>query len=775
MKDFYSDYLKDELWLIRESKWVRPLQNIRESQFALGNGYLGTRAVLEEIPYDAQPGTYIAGLYDKMASQVAELVNLPNPINFKFTCKGEKFDLIAMNSLEHRRVLNMKKGLLIRQTLYSDNKKRRFDYQSLRFVSMHNKNIGALQIVFTPLDTSCVLDINTGIDTSVFNAGVLSEGRKKHFRVKELGQAHKAGFLVAETLEKKQPIVYWSGFYYQIKKKKIYAQDNVFRLKIKKNQTVIFTKIFCIKRFPPHRDHGCFKDETYKIFSKAFRGKFISLLDDHVKAWEKLWRRADILVEATQDVQTNLRFNIYHMLICQHYDYGLSSVGARTLSGEGYRGHVFWDTEIFLMPFYLAIFPQVAKNLLLYRYRRINKARELAKKEGYRGAKIPWESAYTGEEETPAWAKDIDGTVIKIHTHQMEHHITSDVAYAVYKYYVFTGDEKFMEYCGYEIMFESARFWASRVEFNKKKRRYEINNVIGPDEFHIGVNNNAFTNMMAKWNLVTAYKMHSKLKNKNFSLCRILEKNLSLTQREVSSWQRIAARISININKDRVIEQFDGYFKLREVLPKETDESGMPIIPRNIKVRGLKNTQLVKQADVLMLLCLLDDVFDKKTKLANYNFYMPRTVHKSSLSASMHALIASRINDLQIAYNFFTVSLLTDISNLCGNTFEGVHAANLGGTWQTVVFGFAGISLKREKLYINPQMPRIWKGMIFSLIWRQNLIQLELTNDKVKIKIKSKAKKALEIGVFDAVQTLKPNRTYIFSRSRRKYIQDVHY
>jgi len=183
MKNFYSQYIDDDLWLIQELEWAKPLQNIRESQFALGNGYFGTRGTLEEIPYDAMPGTYIAGVYDKMLSQVAELVNLPNAFNFRFTVKGEKLDIMAMDVLKHKRILNLKKGLLARHSLYQNSRKARFDYKSLRFVSMDNKNIGVMQISITPLDGPCEIDINTGIDTSISNAGVLSEGRKKHFRV----------------------------------------------------------------------------------------------------------------------------------------------------------------------------------------------------------------------------------------------------------------------------------------------------------------------------------------------------------------------------------------------------------------------------------------------------------------------------------------------------------------------------------------------------------------------------------------------------------------
>ncbi|MBN2097863.1 MAG: glycoside hydrolase family 65 protein [Candidatus Omnitrophica bacterium] len=765
MKDIFADFSQDDLWLIEEPRWVRHLQNIRESQFTLGNGYLGIRGVLEEIPYDAMAGTYVAGVYDKMGSQVDELVNLPNPVNFRFTIAGEKLDLIATDILEHQRILNMKKGLLIRHTVYQDTKKRRYDYQSLRFVSQHDRNIGAMQIVITALDAACSIDVDTGIDTSVSNAGILSEGRKRHFRVKELGQAHQAGYLVAETVERRHTLVYWSGFYYQINGKKTYAQDNIFRLRLGKGQTVTFTKIFYIKHFPCKEASTSYKKESFARFNQAFRGKFYLLLRNHIKAWERLWKKADIVVDASRNLQENLRFNIYHMLITAHYDSGFSSIGARTLSGEGYRGHIFWDAEIFLLPFYLFNFPRAAKNMLLYRCKRLNQSRELAQKEGYRGAKFAWESAGTGEEETPQWSKDLDNTVIKIHTHQQEHHITADIAYAVYKYYLVTADEEFMRYYGYELFFETARFWASRVKYNKKRKKYEVNYVIGPDEFHREVNNNAFTNMMAKWNLLTAHKLFYQLK-KQGSLYKTLLSKLNLSEKEVKDWKKISAGIAINVNKNKIIEQFDGYFKLKEVSLTRTDENGIPLIPIKLKPRMLGKTRLVKQADVLMLLCLLDDVFNLDTKIANYDFYIKRTVHKSSLSPAIHALLACEVGDLTRAYNLFKVSLRADIANVYGNTYEGIHGASLGGTWQAVIFGFCGVKIIKEKIALNPHLPRAWNKIAFSLFWQQSIIALELTNDSIRLKVLSRTKKEMALTVFNRPVCLKTNKNYLFRRSK---------
>jgi len=763
-KDLYSNYINDELWVIKETGWAKELQGIRESQFSLGNGYLGTRGIYEEIPYDCVPGTYIAGIYDKISSQVSEMINFPNPINFKFAVGGEKLGLIAMDTINHKRTLNMKKAVLARHTIYKDSKNRCYDYQSVRFISQDNKNIGVMQIVLTPMDAACVLDVNTGIDTSVSNAGILTEGRKKHFRIKELGQHKGAGFIVQETFGKKYAVVYWAGFYYHINNKKVLSKDNVFSLKLKKNQTVVFTKVFCIKHYPLKSNHLVEKREAFNIFSKAFKSDFSTLLKNHIDAWAKLWKKADVIIEGTANIQQNMRFNIYHMLSCLHYDNGFSSIGARTLSGEGYRGHIFWDAEIFLLPFYLFTFPKVAKNMLLYRYRRLGESRKIAKENGYKGVQFAWESAGTGEEETPDWAIDIDRTIIKIHTHKMEHHLTADIAYAINKYYIATGDSKFMQDAGYEMLIGIAKFWASRVEYNKKKDKYEIKQVIGPDEFHVGVNNNAFTNMMAKWSLFIAAKTVEKLKRKSQPYYKKIKEKLDLSDKEINSWKRIASRIITRISKKGVIEQSEGFFKLKKVALNRTDENGIPLIPSRVRAKDLGKTQIVKQADVLMLTYLLSDIFSAKTKLANYDFYILRTVHKSSLSAPVHAFVASQAGDLHRAYNFFNVAMRTDISNLYGNTAEGIHAASLGGTWQALIFGFAGTRIRKNEISVNPKMPHSWRKIIFSLEWQGSVIKLELTNDIIKIRVSSNKRKNIKVGIFDKLRIIKTNKAHIFKR-----------
>jgi len=766
MKDYYSKYNTEYSWLIKEEGWVRSLQRMRETQFALGNGFLGSRAVLEEIPYDAKPGTYIAGLYDKIGSQVAELVNLPNPFNFKIMIEGEKLGVITMDVSEHRRILNLRHGLLWRHTVFQDSKRRKYDYQSLSFLSMYNKNIGVMQIVFTPLDDKVKASIETGIDTSVYNTGTVTEGRKRHFRIKELGQFKNEGYLIIETFGKLHTVIFRSGFYYDIGGKKIAAKDNIFELNLRKRQTVVFTKIFYVSVSSGQKDLDRMKDTSEKKFRKVFQSSFDYLLKRHIRAWEDLWDVPEVSIWGDPEVEKNLRFNIYHMLICAPQDGGLSSVGARSLTGEGYHGHIFWDAEIFLFPFYLYTLPDAARNMLLYRYRRLDVARAIAKRSGFRGAMFPWESAGLGEDETPEWAKDLDGKIIRIHTGKMEHHITADIAYAFYYYYNMTHDERFLKEYGYEVLFESARFWASRVEYNKRKKIYEVKHVIGPDEFHIDVNNNAFTNMMAKWNLLVAYRMFQKLKKSDPTVLRNLAGKIGLSAREPREWKDIASRISINMDKRQIIEQFDGYFRKRKVKISGWDENSLPIISERITPRDYGKTQLVKQADVVMLLYLLSDVFSLQTKKQNYKYYIDRTIHKSSLSLPVYALLAIDVGDRDRAYRFFHTALHTDISNINNNTGEGIHIACIGGCWQVLINGFAGVKIQREILSINPKLPRIWRKVLFSLWWRGDLFRLEVKNNRVKIQIISpeRKKRKVRIKVFGILHELTTGKTFNFKR-----------
>ena len=762
MKDYFSKYKSSDQWLIREDRWDKKLQPSRESQFALGNGFIGSRGILEEVPFDARPGTYIAGLYDKTGAQIPELVNLPNPINLKIITGGERVGAGTMDILKHERALDMHHGLLTRHTVFQNSHKKRFDYQSLRFVSMRNKHIIAMQVYITPLDEPAIITAQNLLDLSVTNVGFLTEGNKKHFRIEDVSQFDTGEYLSVRTLEKNILVAYGKSLIVEKNGSSRFARDVTIQIKLKKNQTACLTSIFSIFTAEDKRA------QSLKGVVKGFLKKSINLglegmLDEHIARWNRLWATADIKIKGDKEAERSLRFNMYHLLICGREGNGESSIGAKTLSGEGYRGHIFWDADIFILPFFLYNRPKVAKNMLLYRYNRLDKARQIAESRGYKGAMFPWESAGTGEEVTPAWAKNFDGSLIQIRTHEMEHHITADVAYAVYQYYIATQDIRFMLRYGFEMIFETARFWASRVEYNARLKRHEINHVIGPDEFHEDVDNNAYTNYMARCNLLLGYWMRQKMGRSYPREFQKLSKKINLKMSEAKAWKAIIPKIYFNLKKDGLMEQFDGFFRKKKVVLKNLDKNPIPDIPRAIKLKDVGKTQLVKQADVVMLLYLFSDNFSKDIKKKNFYYYLKRTVHKSSLSAAVHAALAAEIGDLKAAYRYFDAAANMDLSLIYGNTRDGMHAASLGVTWQAAIHGFAGTRIASNTLSISPSLPRDWEELSFCLKWHGYNLRLTLRKGKVSVQFNSKRKKdRLKMRIFNRLYRLEANKEVVF-------------
>ena len=772
MRENFEKYISDSSWMITEDSWHRNKQAIMESLFTLGNGFIGSRGILEETPHNARPGTFISGLFDKAGAKVSTLVNLPNPITLNISIDGEKLDIGTMKVLSHSRHLNMHNGLLIRHTLFRDNLKNRIDYQSLRFISMHDKNLIAMQAYITPLDGPVTLAINSLIDLSTLNAPGVMEARKRHFKIKEVSNPKGRNYICVSTLEKELLVDYMSSLHFRAGKRSSYVKECYSTIRVKKGQSVCLTKIISIEGPQSWIEGRGLKKKIVALHDSRLRKGFDNLLLAHIRAWSSIWRHADIIVKPDIEIMRALRFNIYHLLICADRWNMHHGIGARTLSGEGYRGHIFWDSDIFTLPIFVYTEPAIARNLLLYRYDRLNAARDIARSRGYKGAMFPWESADTGYEETPTWAKDLDKSIIRIYNHLREQHISADISYAFYYYYTMTGDDKFMLKYGYEVIFETARFWASRVEFNKKRRIYEIRHVIGPDEFHEDVNNNVYTDMLAKWNLLIASYIFRRIKREYPGECAVIVEKIGLTEGEVQQWRRIAPWILINKTTDNVIEQFEDFFKKKRARIKALDKDFMPVFPEEVALKKVANTQLVKQADVLMLLFLLSDVYNLRTKRVNYDFYIARTVHKSSLSHSVHSIIGAEISDLTKAYQYFLVSLNVDLHDKHGNTDDGIHAASAGGTWLAVIRGFAGVKLVKEVLSIRPRMPGGWKSIQFSMKWHGRPLTITVTQNSVRLKMVSKSKDEIKVMVYNRARKIKPGKEFIFYK-RGAYEEEV--
>jgi len=446
----------------------------------------------------------------------------------------------------------------------------------------------------------------------------------------------------------------------------------------------------------------------------------------HRRAWRERWLDADVVVEGDGQAQRDLRFALYHLIIAGDPESDRASIGARSLSGPGYRGHVFWDTEIFCLPFFIWTHPTTARALLAYRHRTLPAARDKAVQLGYEGALYAWESADTGEETTPEFVWLPDGTRLTILTGVQEHHISADVAWAVWQYWQVTGDDGFVEEMGAEIVMETARFWASRADVGDDGRHH-IRMVIGPDEYHEGVDDNAYTNVMARWNLRAADALCDRFPE--------AAARLGVTTAERGRWEAVAAGLIGMFDPDtKLYEQFEGFFDLENI--RSVDLAPRPFTGEMVVgVERLRTTQVVKQADVLMLGLLLPEEVDSEVQAVNYRYYEPRTSHGSSLSPAIHALVAARVGDLDDALAYFHLAGGVDLDNRMGNAADGVHIATMGGLWQAAVFGFGGVRADGDAVRIDPRIPPSWPGLIFPVRWRGTRISVEVRPDVINLEL----------------------------------------
>jgi len=756
-------FLSDPSYLIYERGWQRERANFYETIFTLGNGYLGIRGILDENPSFSQPGTFFSGVYDSVGSQVTELVNAPNPVNFQIFYGGEKISVENMDILKHQRILDLKKGLLYRETLFNSAYGKKFELKTLRFISHKNPHLLIVVQDITSLTSACSINIDAFVDTNTFNRGMIAEGRKIHYHILNFEREENINFLFTKTLEKE--IIFAYAF-----TKKVFRKNGSYitgkrqlDLRLLKGEKVRIINYFLLSYARPvylnrlNFLKKCLSKELKKVVSKNCE----KLFEDSFLVLDKKWNISDIKIKGDPDIERSLRFNIYHNFVSSPYPNLKMSVPAKGLTGEGYRGHIFWDTEIFILPFFIYLFPEFAKEILLYRFDRLPAAREIARGKGYEGAMFAWESADTGFDVTPTWSKDFDGRIIKILTQNQEIHISSDIVYGIYHYYRITGDKEFMLNYGLEIIFEVAKFWYSRLEYNKKRKNYEITGIIGPDEFHTDVKNNAYTNFIVKWTLEMSFRLFKDFKNK---ISKILKK-VNLKEKDFNRFLNRAKKIFIPYSKNKkLLESFEGYFKLRKHKLPYLNKNFLPDFPKKVPLQKMNKTQFLKQPDVLMLFLLFPDNWSKDFIRKNFLFYEERTLHKSSLSPSIHALLAARLGMETLAYRYLYISANLDLKDIYGNTSDGIHMANVGSVWQVVVLGIGGIREKDGILIIEPHLPKHWKNLVFKLFYKENLIKFDINHSSVEIEILKRKSAYIDISIFGKIYRLKGKNIYRFKR-----------
>jgi len=455
-----------------------------------------------------------------------------------------------------------------------------------------------------------------------------------------------------------------------------------------------------------------------------------AVLAAHEAAWNERWSASDIVIEGDDVLQRALRFAVYHLTSTANPQDDRVSIGARALTGDAYLGHVFWDTEIYLLPFYTAVWPEAARALLMYRFHTLPGARAKAAHFGFKGALYAWESADTGEETTPERVVGADGKPVDILTGKMEHHISGDIAYAVWQYWRFTNDDDFFLRAGAEILLDTARFWASRSVAEADGKRH-IRHVIGPDEYHEDVDDNVFTNVMARWNISRGLEVMDVLRERWPNHAAALREKLALGDEELADWRDAIVRIVTGLDPATgIYEQFAGFNALQPLELAAYADRKVPIdviIGRELTQRS----QVVKQADVVALIALLPEEFPDTMAETNFRYYEPRCAHGSSLSTGMHALVAARLGDAPMALRYLRATAATDL-DLDPNSAGGVHIAGLGALWQAVVIGFGGLDLNGDTLGIDPRLPPQWRSLSFRVCWRGRSVAIRIAGNTVQ-------------------------------------------
>jgi kojibiose phosphorylase len=731
----------DSRWLITEDGFTAALANTYETLFTTGNGYLGTRGSLEESHEGALPGTFLRGVFDHHDSAVPDLVKAPDWLMLAVVVNGIRLDVTSVPVVRHRRTLDMRQGALFRDTVFEDGQGRLTRLETVRFASRADQHLCCLQARITPQNHTAPITVHSGIDATGYNLDrrpIYTEpppddpqmkwhkwAKSKHLEEVAREEVEAGGiYLETRTIDTGITIGYAalttvspaaeSGVEQRYK---CIEQTSHARVAAGDTLTVEkFVAVYTSRDVAAASVRAACLDELRRHTAAGFA----ACRERNRAAWQAKWADSDVRIDGDPGATRAVCFNIYHLLIAANESDPRVNIGANSLSGERYRGHAFWDTEVFMLPFFIYTQPETARALLLYRYHTLDGARQNARDGGFRGARYAWESADTGAETTPKWT--VDGAH-RIWMGEEEIHVTSAVAYGLMAYIAATGDHTFMTDYGAEILFETSRFWASRLEA-MPDGRYALTRVVGPDEFHEHVDNNAYTNYLVRWHLQQAAHVYADLAVAHPGELANLSERIGLESDEVEEWLKRAEQICLPAHgNEGVIEQFDGYFGL-ENLPVAHDDNDMPMYPPGYHHYNLAGAKLLKQADVVMLTYVLPDEFGDEVKRANYEYYEPLTLHKSSLSTAIHSIMSIEVGDPSRAVQYFRRAAFVDLVDNQGNTAEGIHIASAGGTWQMMVCGFGGFRVRNGQMTFKPWLPPDWKAVAFRLKWHGNSVSV---------------------------------------------------
>lgn len=739
-----------------------------ESLLTVGNGYLGVRGTTPEMEIcpENYPATYLASLYNTVESPVGEqnvanedFVNIPNLQKMYLLIDGEKIDYANNQLLSFTRELDLKTGLFQSWAVIETKQGKQIKIETQRFASMADVQQVHLTYRFTPLNFSGELLFVSEGDASVYNFNVA--------RYRDLTCQH----LTQITLYEEQARLAIDAFTNQsnilIRQQSLLRSETqdlttlknettdfkvtqTLAMTVKKGETQHFEKVLLIEKFRPEVNIPAFAwHQTLPVFADAFAASRL--------AWEQLWQKAEMVVEGDVMSQKLLHLHTYHLLVAASPNGNRqsdASITARGLHGEAYRGHIFWD-ELFILPFYFNHFPETAKEILRYRYRRLGKAKENAQEVGLKGAMYPWQSGLDGSEQSQKLhLNPISGKWKEDHS-RLQRHVSLAIAFNVWQYYQQTQDQAFMQEAGLEMLLEIAYFWQSLADYDEKTQRYTIAGVMGPDEFHEsypnaqagGLKNNAYTNMMVVWLFETIAKLRATFDAA--TLAPILQKT-QISPQILEALEQIKHHLTLEINPAGVIAQFEGYFDLAELdwdaYRKKYDNIYRMDRILNAEGRSADQYQVAKQADTLMVFYnLAKNQIDQILTDLNYHlpadyleknlaYYLARTSHGSTLSRIVHARLASLANQPALAWQLYQEALYSDYRDIQGGTTaEGIHAGVMAATLDVPVTTFAGVDLRQDNIIIQPKLPTNWTSLAFRFTWREIDFHLHVRHDRLTL------------------------------------------
>ncbi|HEX4208242.1 MAG TPA: glycosyl hydrolase family 65 protein [Ktedonobacteraceae bacterium] len=747
-------------WHVNEDTFDAKTKNLRsqETVFTIGNGYFCTRGTFEEGYPRATPSTLLFGVFDDIPISEEELANAPDWTPLQLFVNGERFRIDRGTLLSYYRTLDIQNGVLRRSVHWESPGGVQLHVESERFASLADEHLGVIRYSVTieesPNHQPVTVAIWASIDAAQGNYDVL------HWETVDQGHQQNLLWLHSQTrhtlVQLAQTLSFTTstpGFQKEIVDSDL-APSIRFYGTLTPGVTLTTEKLVVMytsrdgvepvnaalthhqelldqaTRLPEPDIHSALKLDTISAEPvHACTQLYDQLLAQSSVAWKRFWDIADIVIEGDDKAQVSVRYNLYQLRINISPHDSRYNIAAKGLTGFGYRGHIFHDTEIFMLPFFIYEQPEIARNLLLYRYHLLDAARKKASSNGYRGAQYPWESTLSGEETTPtAIIHPETGELVPVLNGMIELHITASIAHAVWEYWRVSGDDEFMRDYGAELLLSTAMFWADRVEHNDERNDYEITNVIGPDEWHEHVNNNAYTNYMARSNIQYALYIFPWLLKNDPAKAEELADKLKLSAKTLNHWRDIIGHLRIPQDlPTRLFEQFDGFFQL-DTLPQEKYHGRKDSYQGILGMEQVQKYRIIKQADVLMLLTVMLQDFDLQTKKVNWDYYYPITDHDygSSLTPALHTILACELGLADVAYKQFMLGALVDLENLRGNTPEGIHAAGAGAVWQAMILGFAGLRVTDNGYTTRPTWPDNWQRLTFNFYYKGQLQHVDL-------------------------------------------------